>query len=610
MRKHVLLLVFAALLIGCESPRQEVTQPAASPSETMDADQFIQRVNREIPRIAKEQARAEWIKSTYITDDTEALAAATTERVLAFNSEVLEGTRVFNGLELNGSTGRAMHLIKLGSTLPAPTDVDKRAEVARIAARLESTYAKGRYCPNGAGSCKRFGTLARTLANSRDYDELLEAWTGWRTIAPQMRQDYVRLVALANEGAQELGFENTGELWRAGYDMTPAEFEAEAQRLWEQVSPLYEQLHCYVRDQLTERYGADKVPPGEPIDAHLLGDMWAQTWTGIYDLVEPYPGVASLDVTAALQKQGYDALKMTKVAESFFTSLGLQKLPDSFWRYSMFTEPRDREVVCHASAWPMDGKSDVRIKMCIRPNAEDFATIHHELGHIYYFLAQQNIEPIFQGGAHDGFHEAIGDTITLAMTPEYLQKVGLVDDFVRDDRATINAQMKMALDKIAFLPFGKLVDQWRWDVFSGKASTEELNQAWWDLRTEFQGVRAPVSRSEENFDAGAKYHVPANVPYTRYFLSNILQFQFYKAMCERAGHSGPLNECSFHGSEEAGSALNNMLALGRSEPWPDALEQLTGTREMDASPIIEYFTPLMGWLKEQNQNRQCGWEST
>lgn len=610
MRKHFLLLVLATLITGCESPRHESAQQPTDLSNSADPDEFVQQVNRDISDIAKEQARAEWIKSTYITDDTEALAAATTEKVLKFNSEVIEGTKAFNDLTLDGSTGRAMHLLKLGSSLPAPKDVDKRAQVARIAARLESIYGKGQYCPDGEDSCQTLGALSRTLASSRDYDALLEAWTGWRTISPEMRQDYVRLMALINEGAQELGFENAGELWRAGYDMSPAEFESEAQRLWGQVKPLYDELHCYVRDRLANQYGEDKVPPGEPIPAHLLGNMWAQGWTNIYDLVEPYPGVANLDVTAALQNQGYDALKMTKAAEGFFTSLGLQELPDSFWEYSMLTKPRDRDVVCHASAWPMDGKSDVRIKMCIQPNEEDFTTIHHELGHIYYFLAQQDIEPIFQGGAHDGFHEAIGDTITLAMTPEYLQKVGLVDDFVRDERATINEQMKMALDKIAFLPFGKLVDQWRWNVFSGKASAEELNQAWWELRTEFQGVSAPVPRSEEDFDAGAKYHVPANVPYTRYFLSYILQFQFYEAMCELAGHNGPLNECSFHGSEKAGSALNEMLALGRSQPWPDALEKLTGTRQMDASPIIEYFTPLMGWLQQQNQGRQCGWEGS
>ncbi|MEM7283392.1 MAG: M2 family metallopeptidase, partial [Pseudomonadota bacterium] len=572
-----------------------------------EAEAYVAKVNKDATVIARKRARAEWVKATYITDDTEALAAAATEEVLKFNSDVVEGTKQFNHLNLTGDTGRAMSLLKLGSSFPAPKDVEKRTELAKIAARLDSTYSKGQYCPRGAGSCKTRNQLALDLARSRDYDDLLEAWQGWRTVSPVMRADYIRLMALINEGAQELGFRDAGELWRAGYDMSPTEFESEAQRLWDQVKPLYEELHCYVRDRLSDQYGTDRVPPTEPIPAHLLGNMWAQSWTNIYDLVEPYPGVADLDITGALRQQRYDAVKMTQVAEGFFTSLGLPELPDSFWAYSMLTEPGDRDVDCHASAWPMDGKTDVRIKMCIRLNEEDFATIHHELGHIYYFLAQQNVPPVFQGGAHDGFHEAIGDTITLAMTPEYLQTLGLINNFERDERATINAQMKMALDKIAFLPFGKLVDQWRWQVFSGETSSEELNQDWWELRTNFQGIRPAIERTEKNFDAGAKYHVPANVPYTRYFLSNILQFQFYKAMCGLAEHQGPLNECSFHGSKTAGNALNEMLALGRSQPWPDALERLTGTRQMDATPIIDYFAPLMGWLQKQNQDSQCGW---
>ena len=598
------LFLFAACTIDVSNDGAEA---AKGPKTAADADEFVARVNDELRELGNRQAQLEWVKATYITPDTEALAAAGNENVLAFNSRTIQQSRQYDGLALQGATARAIKLIKLGSSLPSPDDADKREELAAIAARLESIYGKGKYCPNGEDSCLSEVDLIGIMATSRDYEALLDAWSGWRTVSPPMRADYTRFVELINEGARELGFADAGALWRAAYDMSAEEFEAEAERLWQQVKPLYEDLHCYVRDKLAEQYGADKVPAGKPIPAHLLGNMWSQGWGNIYDLVEPYPGVGNLDVTGALVEQQYNAKRMVELSEEFFTSLSLPELPETFWQRSMLTKPRDRDVVCHASAWPMDGQDDVRIKMCIQPNEEDLTTIYHELGHIYYFLAQKDQPPLFKNGAHDGFHEAIGDTITLAMTPEYMQGIGLVSDFERDQRATINQQMKMALDKIAFLPFSKLVDQWRWDVFAGKISPDEYNQSWWDLRTRYQGIVPPVARDENDFDPGAKYHVPANVPYTRYFLSHIMQFQFYKAMCDLAGNEGPLDQCSFYGSEEAGKGLEAMLAMGNSQPWPDALEKLTGTREMDATAIIDYFQPLIGWLEQQNEGKTCGW---
>ena len=353
------------------------------------------------------------------------------------------------------------------------------------------------------------------MANSRDYGELLDAWQGWRTVAPPMREKYARYTALVNEGANELGYGDLGEMWRSGYDMSPAEFEQETARLWEQVRPLYDELHCHVRAKLAEVYGADKVPQDGPIPAHLLGNMWSQQWSSIYDLVEPYPGVAGFDVDTTLRKENYSPQEMVRSAESFYVSLGMPRLPDTFWERSQFTKPRDRDVVCHASAWGLDGGKDLRIKMCIKQTYEELEVIYHELGHNYYQGAYKNQPPLFQGGAHSGFHEAIGDTITLSMTPEYLAKVGLIDTPGESEQAVVNRQMRRALDKIAFLPFGKLIDEWRWGVFSGAIEPDNYNAAWWDLRTRLQGVSPPVARSEADFDPGAKYHVPANTPYTR-----------------------------------------------------------------------------------------------
>lgn len=570
------------------------------------AKQFVERVEKESLELAKEIEAAYWVRSTYITKDTGVLAAKAGERSLAFQSRVVNQAKQYKGTDMDPTTARAIELMLRGSSAPAPDDAALQAELAQVLTDMEGAYGSGKYC-NDAGECRELQELEAVLADSNDYDELLDVWRGWRTVSPSYRDTYQRFVELGNQGAQDAGFENLAEAWKSNYDMSGAEFTVEARRLWDQVKPFYEELHCHVRAKLSEQYGADKVPLDQPIPAHLLGNMWSQTWENIYPIMEPYAGVASLDVTAALKEQGYDEEKMVKTAEGFFTSLGLPELPASFYENSLIKKPRDRNVVCHASAWDLDNGNDPRIKQCVEITEEQFGTLHHELGHIYYYLMYKNLPSIFKGGAHDGFHEAIGDTIQLSMTPGYLKAKGLIDKVEESPEATLNKQMKLALEKIAFLPFGKMIDEWRWKVFSGEISQDDYNKGWWDLRTEYQGIKAPVTRSEADFDAGAKYHIPGNTPYTRYFLSFIMQFQFHKALCEKAGHTGPLHECSIYQNKDAGKALGDMLAMGQSKPWPDAMEALTGQRKMDASAIIDYFAPLNAYLKEQNQGRQCGW---
>jgi len=368
-------------------------------------------------------------------------------------------------------------------------------------------------------------------------------------------------------------------------------------------------LQCHVRAKLTEYYGKKVMGDDGMIPAHLLGNMWAQSWGNVYDLVKPPADVegSPIDVTELLKKAQYDPIKMVKTGEGFFTSLGLPALPKTFWKRSLFTKPKDREVVCHASAWDLDNADDLRIKMCIKIDGEDFITIHHELGHNFYQRAYKENSIIYRTGANDGFHEAIGDTIALSITPEYLTKVGLLDK-QPESNSDIGMLMKMALDRVAFLPFGLMIDQWRWKVFNGEISAEEYNKGWWQLRNYYQGVKSPVAISEENFDPGAKFHIPAGVPYTRYFLAHLLEFQFHRELCKTAGNTGPLHSCSIYGNKKAGAKLIKMLEMGASQPWQDALEVVTGTREMDASAILDYFAPLKTWLDEQNKGRQCGWE--
>ena len=624
-----------AALLGTACSRESTPAPATAG----DADAFVAEVNAQMRAYHPETASAQWLASTYINVDSQRVAAKAQERSLTRLGDFVERAKAFEGLELSPDTARSLGLLKLQTPMPAPRDPEQLAELTRIATEMEGLYGAGKYCtdPDRPDTCRDLGQLSKVLAESRDYDAQLEAWTGWRTVSPPMRPMYQRFAELINEGAATLGFADAGEMWRAGYDMSPAEFAAETDRLWEQVKPLYEPLHCYVRGRLEQRYGEKGSIDGK-IPAHLTGNMWAQQWGNIRDLVEPYPGVGNLDVGTRLKTQrdaernrlltgisgsptaaqlveierradAAIAERMTRRAEEFYTSLGMPSLPDTFYQRSQLIKPRDRDVVCHASAWDLDLQGDVRIKQCIEPTADEFTTVYHELGHIYYYLAYNGLQPLFQSGAHDGFHEAIGDTIVLAMTPEYLAGIGLVDTPEQSREALINAQMQMALEKVAFLPFSVLIDRWRWGVFDGSIKPEDYNKAWWALRGKYQGVAAPLERGEDFFDPGAKYHVPGNTPYTRYFLSHILQFQFYRALCEASGHAGPLHACSYYGSAEAGEKFWAMLSQGQSQPWPQTLKALTGTEQMDASAILEYFAPLREWLEEQNQGRQCGWES-
>ena len=588
-----------------KTPEEEA--PKAEGPTAEDAHRFVQRVEDDLLRLWVQRERANWVKATFITHDTEILAAAEDEKVMAYVSKSAGEAVRFDSLgdKLSFDVRRKLGLLKLSLSLPAPSDPRKRAELASIATFMDSTYGKGKYCPARLkGKCLDLGQMSTTLAKSRKYDELLDVWKGWRTISIPMRPRFERYVALANEGARELGFDNLGDLWKSRYDMTPAEFEAEVDRLWGQVKPLYDQLHCHVRAQLARRYGKDKVPADGPIPAHLLGNMWSQEWTNIFDLVAPAPGKGGVDLERILKARKTDEQRMVRYGEGLFVSLGLTRLPDSFWERSMFRQPRDREVVCHASAWDVDYEEDLRIKMCIKINAEDFSTVHHELGHNYYQYYYRDRPALLRDSANDGFHEALGDTIALSVTPSYLAQIGLLKQKLPE---SLNPLMQRALEKVAFLPFGLIIDKWRWDVFAGKVKPADYNKRWWQLRTRYQGITPPVARTEQDFDPGAKYHIPANVPYTRYFLAAILQFQFHRALCKVAGHTGPLHTCSIYGNKKAGERLRQMMAMGLSRPWPEALKALTGEERMDASAILGYFKPLQEWLEAQNKGRTCGW---
>jgi peptidyl-dipeptidase A len=581
-----------------------------------EAQEFMKKAEAQLEDLGVRAGRAGWVQENFITDDTEVLAAQANEKLTAVVTQLALDARRFDGMKLPPDLARKFLLLKLSLTAPAPNNDAERKELTELAAKLDGMYGRGKYCKqvDGKEKCYSLNDLERILAHSTNPDELLDAWVGWHKISVPMKDKYARFVQLSNKGAKELGFKETGAMWRSNYDMTPEQFSAEMERLWRQVEPFYVALHTYVRRQLIKKYGKIADRPDGLIPAHLLGNMWAQEWGNVYPLVAPEGGGQGFDLTKQLEKQGLgsgpatldNAKKMVGYGENFFKSLGFAPLPQTFWERSLFVKPQDRDVVCHASAWDIDYKDDLRLKMCIEINDVDFVTIHHELGHNFYQRAYKDQPPLFQDSANDGFHEAVGDTIALSVTPEYLKQVGLLDS-VPPESADIGYLLKQAMDKIAFLPFGLLIDQWRWKVFSGEVTPEQYNKAWWELKAKYQGVAPPTGRSEADFDPGAKYHIASNTPYARYFLARILQFQFHRALCEVAGQKGPLHRCSIYQNKAAGERLNKMLSMGKSKPWPDALEAISGQRQMDATAILDYFAPLKKWLDEQNKGEKSGW---
>ena len=605
----------AALLAGCtgsdveETAQVETVEPVSQYDEAKvaEAQAFVDEAEAEIVPFAKRASEIYWTQATNITPENNAAAAAVGAEGAKLSTRYANEAKRFNDVDLPADLRRKVDGLKRGSNFPAPDKEGAAEELSQIMVELDEMYSTGKFMHKG----EEIDLLKASdiLVSSRDPEELAAVWEGWRTISPPMRDKYARMVEIINEGAQELGYADAGALWRGGYDMDADDFAAETDRLWGQIKPLYDDLHCYVRSELNAQYGDEVQPDEGTIRADLLGNMWAQGWANIYELVAPEGAGEGVDVTALLEEQDYTPVRMVETGDKFFQSMGFDPLPDTFWERSMIERPTDgREVVCHASAWNIDDEEDVRIKMCTKVTGEDFNVVHHELGHNIYQRAYKDQPVFYKTGANDGFHEAIGDMIALSITPDYLVKIGLLDEAdVPGADADLALLMRQALDKVAFVPWGLMVDKWRWQVFDGTLTPETYNDGWWALREEYQGVAAPVDRPADAFDPGAKYHIPGNTPYMRYFLAHILQFQFHKAACDMAGFEGPLHRCSIYGNEEVGERFNAMMEMGASQPWPDALEAFTGTRDMDGSAMLEYFAPLHDYLKEQNEGKSCGW---
>ena len=607
MYKFLLSTVFLSILVLSSCSKE---QPSALTESDVEA--FLQRVELEDKTLGPIVSSAYWIGSNFITYDSQKVVADYGKRYQLLALERARQASAFDGVEVSAENRRKLNLIKSSFVMPSPLDDELAGEISAISAELDAMYGSGQHC-FADDDCYDLEAFENIIDNSRDPAELLKAWEGWRNIGKPMKEMYLRMVEIGNQGANDLGYDGLTDLWFSQYDMPADEFLDETDRVWEELKPLYDALHCHVRDELSNYYGEDIVSKTGSLPAHVLGNMWGQSWSNIYDLVYT-PSSSSnskIDLTSILKEKDIDEIEMVKIAENFFISLGFEPLSESFWERSLFVKPQDRNVVCHASAWDIDSEiNDLRIKMCIERNAEDFSVIHHELGHIFYYQAYSHLPDIFQSGANDGFHEAVGDLLTLSITPDYLKKIDMVseEEARQANSDPISLLMQQALDGVVSVPWTLMLDKWRAKVFTGEISPEELNNSWWELREFYQGIGAPADRGADAFDPGAKYHIPGNTPYTRYYLAKILQYQFHESLCTQMGFEGPLHECSIYDNELAGAKLRAMLALGQSQDWQTALEALTGTRELSGKSMLNYYQPLKDWLDIQNAERTCGWE--
>lgn len=601
--KNFLSLILIIIVTSC-APSSEQTL------SNQDLEEFLANVELENKKDGPVIYSASWISSNFITYDSQKVIADYGTKSTLKSLERSREAASFDGLDTSKENQRMLNILKSSFVMPPPLDEELASELSEITTSLEAMYGSGEYCFDDE-ECYDLEAFESIIDNSRDPKELLRAWEGWHEIGKPMKPMYMRMVDIGNQGSVDLGYEGLSDLWFSKYDMPAEDFLDDTDRVWSEVKPLYDALHCHVRAKLNEHYGDEVISKTGPLPVHMLGNMWGQSWSNIYDLVyEEKPDSKYIDVTKIINEKSLSEIEMVEYAEDFFISMGFKPLPKTFWERSLFVKPRDRSVVCHASAWNLDpANNDLRIKMCIEKNEEDFITIHHELGHIFYYQAYNHIPTVFQAGANDGFHEAFGDLLTLSITPDYLVDIGFIseDDAEEAKQDPIGLLMKQALDGVVIVPWALMLDKWRSGVFDGEIDESNLNSSWWSLREEYQGINTSYERSENYFDPGAKYHIPGNTPYTRYYLASIMQYQFHEALCNLIDYDGYLHECSIYGNKEAGDRIISTMAMGQSLPWQDAFENLTGSRQLSGKSIMNYYAPLKEWLDEENKNRTCGW---
>lgn len=606
MKKLFIFIIAFAIVTSCSNSGEQTNQ-------NQSLDEFLKNIEKEDELLNPIIYSASWISSNFITHDSQLILSDYSKRSTLVDLQRSKDASTYEVSKATAEQARKLNILKSAFVMPPPLDNELASELSKIETKLSAMYGSATHCFS-EDDCNDLEGFENIIDNSRDPIELKRAWEGWHEIGKPMKGPYMRMIQIGNEGAKELGYSDLSDLWFSKYDMPSEDFLTSLDEAWEEVKPLYDALHCHARDMLNQEYGNEIIDPKGPIPVHLLGNMWGQSWSNIFDIVyKTEKSEKKVDVTQIILEKDLSEIEMVEIAEDFFLSIGFDPLPKTFWERSLFVKPQDRSVVCHASAWNLDpSNNDLRIKMCIERNEEDFSTIHHELGHIFYYQAYNHLPSLFRSGANDGFHEAFGDLLTLSITPDYLNQIGFIDEnqAMQAKEDEIGLLMKQALEGVVVVPWALMLDKWRAEIFKGETSFDELNDSWWKLRNSYQGIAPPSKRKTDSFDPGAKYHIPANTPYTRYYLARIMQYQFHEALCQSAGFEGPLHECSIYGNKEAGNKIISTMALGKSVPWQEAFKEITGTEKLSGESIMNYYKPLKKWLDEQNKERLCGWSTS
>ncbi|XP_007090142.2 angiotensin-converting enzyme 2 isoform X1 [Panthera tigris] len=602
-----LLLSFAALT-AAQSTTEEL------------AKTFLEKFNHEAEELSYQSSLASWNYNTNITDENVQKMNEAGAKWSAFYEEQSKLAETYPLAEIHNTTVKRQ-LQALQQSGSSVLSADKSQRLNTILNAMSTIYSTGKACnPNNPQECLLLEPgLDDIMENSKDYNERLWAWEGWRAeVGKQLRPLYEEYVALKNEMARANNYEDYGDYWRGdyeeewtdGYNYSRSQLIKDVEHTFTQIKPLYQHLHAYVRAKLMDSYPS-RISPTGCLPAHLLGDMWGRFWTNLYPLTVPFGQKPNIDVTDAMVNQSWDARRIFKEAEKFFVSVGLPNMTQGFWENSMLTEPgNSQKVVCHPTAWDL-GKGDFRIKMCTKVTMDDFLTAHHEMGHIQYDMAYAVQPFLLRNGANEGFHEAVGEIMSLsAATPNHLKTIGLLPPgFSEDSETEINFLLKQALTIVGTLPFTYMLEKWRWMVFKGEIPKEQWMQKWWEMKREIVGVVEPVPHDETYCDPASLFHVANDYSFIRYYTRTIYQFQFQEALCRIAKHEGPLHKCDISNSSEAGKKLLQMLTLGKSKPWTLALEHVVGEKNMNVTPLLKYFEPLFTWLKEQNRNSFVGWNT-
>lgn len=588
---------------------------------TQQAQNFLEEFNRRAENISYENSIASWNYNTDITEENAIKMNEAGARWSVFYEEASKNASTFPVESITDDLTK-LQIQTLQERGSSVLSAEKYNRLGTVLNTMSTIYSTGTVCKiNNPSECLVLEPgLDVIMADSTDYHERLWAWEGWRAeVGRMMRPLYEEYVELENEVARLNNYLDYGDYWRANYEAkSPENYKysrdqliEDVEKTFEQIKPLYEQLHAYVRHRLEQVYGPELISSTGCLPAHLLGDMWGRFWTNLYAVTVPYPAKPNIDVTSAMVEKKWNATKIFKAAEAFFVSIGLSSMTDGFWENSMLTEPNDnRKVVCHPTAWDL-GNGDYRIKMCTKVTMDDFLTAHHEMGHIEYDMAYAKQPFLLRSGANEGFHEAVGEIMSLsAATPQHLKSLDLLEPTFQDDEETeINFLLKQALTIVGTMPFTYMLEKWRWMVFRGEITKQEWTKRWWEMKRDIVGVVEPVPHDETYCDPAALFHVANDYSFIRYYTRTIYQFQFQEALCREAHHSGPLHKCDITNSTAAGQKLRQLLELGRSKPWTQALESVTGEKYMNATPLLHYFEPLYEWLKKNNSGRFIGWNT-